>query len=148
MSRPFPYSPVCLCGYDLAGLDGPPWTCPECARITQVWPPPANVVVVTRVEQWALGLWLTGLCLGSIAVPWLGHGEEEQLVSLMLCGSTGLGALVWSSLFSREARSLGFIRWTLYRLFWATWVVLLSLLIGFVLGALSSLLRDVLLNRF
>lgn len=148
MSTPVPYSPVCLCGYNLAGLDGPPWRCPECARITEVWPPPENVVVVKRWEQWALGYWLTGLCLGSIAVPWLRHTDEEQLVLLVLFSSTGLGALVWSSLFSREARRLGCIGWIFYRLFWAMCVVFISLLIGFVLGALSSLLRDVLQHRF
>lgn len=33
-------NPTCPCGYDLSGLPGPPWTCPECAQILNVWPIP------------------------------------------------------------------------------------------------------------
>ena len=50
-------TPQCTCGYDLSGLEGPPWQCPECAVITLQRPPdPPLVTLETRllaVMKWA-----------------------------------------------------------------------------------------------
>ena len=143
MSTPVPYSPVCPCSYDLAGLDGPPWTCPECAHVTAVWPPPNSVVEVTRLEQWALALWLTGLCTGSIALPWV-SGRDAHQILLLLYISTGIGTFVWSSLFCREARRHGLFIWLLYRVFWSICVLIMSLMLGLGFALVSSILQRLL----
>lgn len=48
---------TCICGYDLAGLPGPPWVCPEC---NETWTPPVRPKIAgfpyTRAERWLIGI--------------------------------------------------------------------------------------------
>ena len=64
--------PMCVCGYDLTGLAGPPWTCPECATSTTHWPPLRSPLAMTRSERWFRRISLAAIVGCPVLAPWAG----------------------------------------------------------------------------
>src|SRR5262249_36958827 len=74
------WKPTCACGYDLTGLDGPPWKCPECGQATLRRPPPPSPLAMTpreaRARRWSLVA--IGLC--PLLAPWVGRVGGTALI--------------------------------------------------------------------
>ncbi|XVJ60779.1 MAG: hypothetical protein HEQ23_15875 [Tepidisphaera sp.] len=96
--KPGSTTPACRCGYDLAGLDGPPWVCPECNR--KNWPLPEWVRRERRIGLSPLekhlfwkSVWV--MVAGAAVGPWL------PFPLMVVCFSAAvLGVLVMSATWS------------------------------------------------
>ena len=78
-------NPVCPCGYDLSGLAGPPWRCPECDAVTTEWPPPSEPYEVPPTERrilgWSIGIGVTAAALA----PWLLMPQSDFGLIIATC---------------------------------------------------------------
>ena len=102
MPRTSSKSPTCSCGYDLSGLQGPPWICPECAQVTAIWPPSDPLTFLARdLWQWRLSLAAVVLC--PLAFPWIeGDIVTVYAIDTVLIVFTIMGTLVVASMQSHE----------------------------------------------
>jgi hypothetical protein len=94
-----PTTPRCTCGYDLSGLAGPPWACPECAKRTEVWPPPEwEESGKTSPREWAVARWsLLAMVPPVLVVPWIGSKLMAVPLAISAVGCVVFAAaLSWS----------------------------------------------------
>lgn len=91
-----PTTPECTCGYDLSGLDGPPWQCPECSAITNVWPPPPRSMDLTTLESRVLKCAGGAILCAALTAPWLPSraGMVTVCVAFLAC-FVFAGAVTW-----------------------------------------------------
>lgn len=131
-------NPTCPCGYDLSGLSGPPWTCPECALITLVWPPPADDVGPPRLPQ-TFRLWLAAAFLPPVVLGLIVHENASSWVFIVyfpLVGTTFLGVIaVALQLAQRSSVQVSAGRWMLPVSGAANFIWFLILLTGVLLSA-------------
>jgi hypothetical protein len=90
-----PSRPRCACGYDLTGLNGPPWKCPECGGATVRWPPPIGPLAMTRREAMARRWSLIAIGLCPVLAPWTGG-----LVGVSLLVIAAMAVLVFAGTLS------------------------------------------------
>ncbi|XVJ60485.1 MAG: hypothetical protein HEQ23_14250 [Tepidisphaera sp.] len=91
--------PMCDCGYELSGLAGPPWACPECAKRREVWPPPEwEESARTSPREWAVARWsLLAMVPPVLVVPWIGSTLMIVPLAIAAVGCVVFAAaLSWS----------------------------------------------------
>lgn len=142
MPRPAPTSPTCLCGYDLSGLPGPPWTCPECAQVTTVWPPRDSLTFLAR-DLWQWRLSLTGAIVCPLILPWT-YGDIVTVYSIntVLVVLAIMSTLVVSSMLSHESSQSRRLSPGLPRTLWFLFTLLSTAALSVLLAFLSALAHD------
>lgn len=127
MADPAALAPKCGCGYDLSGLAGPPWVCPECSAVTRRWPPAMSPLAMTKLER----RWRRTSLIAILAAP-VGAAWTAPPLAWLFAATAGLGVLAFSA-------TLG---WWLVRdeRGWARAFAVVPMLICIVGGAVTALL--------
>ncbi len=91
-------TPRCECGYDLSGLEGPPWQCPECAEITLQWPPDPPLVTyesrLRTVMKWSAVAGLAFALFARLAQVW-GLGVYSVCLAMLCCVAFSVAHVRW-----------------------------------------------------